>query len=199
MSKRRDCPKLGRIFRRNTLWKTFRPELEEEEAEEDEVVEDVGRHPYSSAKTMALFNAWISTAYDPIIENQQSRKCFWDKVIDVYNEQKPRGTFKRNMKMLRSHFERADKDVKIFCRINKHEAENYQSGASGADILRAALQVYKADTGKDFNYPDVWQSVKELDRWAGGVQSSTGSSSKCTKHTAGGQYSSSEGGEGNAS
>ncbi|XP_041998333.1 uncharacterized protein LOC121748174 [Salvia splendens] len=113
---------------------------------------------------MALFNAWISTSYDLIVGNQQIRECFWDKVTDVYNEQKPKGTFRRNMKMLHSHFERADKDIKIFCGIYKHEAENYQSGASGADILRAALLVFKSDTGKDFKHPDVWQSVKELDR-----------------------------------
>ena len=33
MGIRRDYPKLGRIFRRNTLRKTFRPELEEEDEE----------------------------------------------------------------------------------------------------------------------------------------------------------------------
>ena len=77
-------------------------------------MEDVGRHPYSSAETMALFHAWISTLYDPIVGNQQSRKCFWDKVTDVYNERKPSGTFSHNMKMLRSHFERANKDIKYF-------------------------------------------------------------------------------------
>ena len=38
MGKRRDYPKLGRIFRRNTLRKTFRPELQEEETEEKDVV-----------------------------------------------------------------------------------------------------------------------------------------------------------------
>ena len=72
----------------------------------------------------------------------------------------------------------------------------YQSGASGADILRAALRMFKSDTGKDSKHPDVWQSVQHLDRWVGGVDSAAGSRSKRTKHTAGGQYSSSEGGEG---
>ncbi|XP_042010614.1 glutathione S-transferase T3-like [Salvia splendens] len=148
---------------------------------------------------MALFDAWINTSYDPIVGNQQANKCFWDKVTDVYNEQKPKGTFRRNMKMLRSHFELTDKDIKLFCGIYKHEAENYQSGASGADILIAALRVFKSNTKKDFIHADVWQSVKELDRWASGVQSSTCSSSKRTKHTASGQNSYSEGGEGNTS
>ena len=120
------------------------------ESENEE--EDLSRHPYSSAETMTLFDAWISTSYDPIIGNQQTHKCFWDKVIDVYNEQKSRGTFSRNMKKLPSHFERADKDIKIFCGIYKHEAENYQSGAN---ILRAALRVFKADAGKDFKFSDV--------------------------------------------
>ena len=39
IGKRRDYPKLGRIFRRNTLRKTFQPEIEEDETEEDETVE----------------------------------------------------------------------------------------------------------------------------------------------------------------
>ena len=82
--------------------------------------------------------------------------------------------------MLHSHWDRCDKDVKKICAIYRAEEANYQSGASGADILRAALLVFKSDTKKDFIYADVWQSVKELDRWAGGVQSSTGSSSKRT-------------------
>ncbi|XP_042022860.1 glutathione S-transferase T3-like [Salvia splendens] len=148
--------------------------------------EDDGRHPCTQAETMALLDAWISTSNDPILGNQQTRKCFWDKVTNVYNTKKPTGAFSRNLKMLCTHFERADRDVKIFCGIYKREAEQYQSGASVSDMLRAALRVFKSDTGKDFKFPDVWEVVKHLDRWPGGVDSSTGSSSKRTKHTTGG-------------
>ncbi|XP_042031077.1 glutathione S-transferase T3-like [Salvia splendens] len=112
---------------------------------------------------MALFDAWISTSNDLILWNQQNRKVFWDKVIVVYNANKPRGAFRRNLKMLRTHFERADRDVKRFCGIYKREAEQYQSGASGSDILRAVLRIFKSDTGKDFIFPDVWEVVKHLD------------------------------------
>ncbi|XP_041995614.1 uncharacterized protein LOC121745707 [Salvia splendens] len=116
--------------------------------------EDGGRHPYTQAETMTLFDAWIGTSNDPILGNQQTRKYFWDKVTNVYNAKKPTGAFSRNMKMLRAHFERADRDVKIFCGIYKREAEQYQSGASGSDMLRAALHVFKSDTGKDFKFPN---------------------------------------------
>ncbi|XP_042065311.1 glutathione S-transferase T3-like [Salvia splendens] len=121
---------------------------------------------------MALFDAWISTSNVPILGNQQTRKYFWDKVTDVYNAKKPRGAFSRNLNMLHPHFERADRDVKIFCGIYKREAEQYQSGANGSDILIAALQVFKSDTGKDFKFPDVWEMVKHLDSPSGESSSS---------------------------
>ena len=81
----------------------------------------------------------------------------------------------------------------FFARYTGEEA-NYQSGASGADILRAALRVFKDDVGKDFKLVDVWSQVHHLDRWAGGVKSASGS-----KRTKRGHYSSSDGGEDNTS
>ncbi|XP_047961465.1 uncharacterized protein LOC125206222 [Salvia hispanica] len=126
----------------------------EEEEGDHEVVVDGGRHPYSQNETLALYDTWISVSYDPVVGNQQTNKCFWKKVTEVYNARRPKNTFARNVKMLRSHY-RCDKDVKIFCAIFKAEEENYQSGASGADILRAALQVFKDDVYKDFKFVDV--------------------------------------------
>ncbi|XP_042056170.1 uncharacterized protein LOC121800727 [Salvia splendens] len=132
----------------------IREDVQEEhtpEAVEDR--EDGGCHPYTQAETTTLFDAWINTS--PILGNQQTRKCFWDKVTNVNNAKKPTEAFSRNLKMLPAHFERADRDVKIFCGIYRREAEQYQSGASGSDMLRAALRVFKSDTGKDFKFPDV--------------------------------------------
>ncbi|XP_047965245.1 glutathione S-transferase T3-like [Salvia hispanica] len=162
----------------------------------EEEEEDLGRYPYNRKETLALYNAWVSISYDPIVENQQTRLCFWEKVTEAYNETKPKGARRRNLKMLCSLFDRCDRDIKKFCAIYGTEVANYQNGASGADILRAALRVFKDDKGKDFKHVDVWSTVKDLERWAGDVPSCTGSNSKHTKHTAGGQYSFSEGGEG---
>ena len=170
---------------------------EEEEAADAEAVGDGSRHAYSQAETLALYDAWISVSYDPVVGNQQTHKCFWLKVTEVYNARRPTNTVPRNVKMPCSHWERSDKDVKKFCAIYRGEEANYQSGASGADILRAALRVFKDDVGKDFKLVDVWSQVHHLDRWAGGVES--GSGSKRTKRTARGHYSSSDGGEGNTS
>ncbi|KAG6387419.1 hypothetical protein SASPL_152606 [Salvia splendens] len=63
--------------------------------------------------------------------------------------------------MLRAHFDRVDREVKKFCDIYKNEAAHYQSGATGADILRSALRVYFDDTGKEFRHVDVWEAVKD--------------------------------------
>ncbi|XP_047939502.1 glutathione S-transferase T3-like [Salvia hispanica] len=147
------------------------------------------------SRDVGSYDAWINVSYDPVVGNQQTHKCFWLKVTEVYNARRPTNTVPRNVKMLRSHWERSDKDVKIFCAIYRGEEANYQSGASGADILRAALRVFKDDVGKDFKLVDVWSQVHHLDRWAGGVESG----SKRTKRTARGHYSSSDGGEGNTS
>ncbi|XP_047945054.1 glutathione S-transferase T3-like [Salvia hispanica] len=152
---------------------------------------------FGQAETLALYDAWISVSYDPVVGNQQTHKCFWEKVTDLYNARRPTTTVRRNVKMLRSHWDRTDKDVKKFCAIYRGEEANYQSGASGADILRAALRVFKDDVGKDFKLVDVWSQVHHLDRWAGGVESASGS--KRMKRTARGHYSSSDGGEGNTS
>ncbi|XP_047961584.1 glutathione S-transferase T3-like [Salvia hispanica] len=145
-----------------------------------QVEEDLGRHPYSSKETLALYTSWLTVSYDPIVGNQQNKLCFWQKVTELYTDSKPRGSHPRTVKMLRSHWDRVDKDVKKFCAVYRGEAEHYQSGASEADILRAAMRVFKDDVKKDFKHIDVWQLVRNEDRWAGGVQSS---SSKRTKHT----------------
>ncbi|XP_047949205.1 uncharacterized protein LOC125195043 [Salvia hispanica] len=106
----------------------------EEEEGDHEVVGDGTRHPYSQKETLALYDAWISVSYDSVVGNQQTNKCFWKKVTEVYNARRPKNTFARNLKMLRSHWERCDKDVKKFCAIYRAEAANYQSRSSGADI-----------------------------------------------------------------
>ncbi|XP_047965406.1 glutathione S-transferase T3-like [Salvia hispanica] len=134
----------------------------EEEAEE-EVVGDGTRHPYSQDKTLVLYDAWISVSYDPVVGNQQTNKCFWQKVTEVYNARRPKKTVARNVKMLRSHWDRCDRDVKNFCAIYRAEEANYQSVASGADILRAELRVFKDDIGKDFKFVDVWSQVHHLE------------------------------------
>ncbi|XP_047965723.1 glutathione S-transferase T3-like [Salvia hispanica] len=170
---------------------------EEEEGDHHDFVGDGGRHPYSEKEMLALYDVWIRVSYDPVVGNQQTHLCFWNKVTEVYNARRAKKTFTRNVKMLRSHWDRCDKDVKKFCAIYRAEEANYQSGASGADILRAALRVFKDDVGKDFKYVEVWSHVHHLERWVGGVES--GSGSKRTKHTACGHYSSSDGGEGNTS
>ena len=94
---------------------------EEEEEAEAEVVGDGTRHPYSQAETLALYDAWISVSYDHVVGNQQTHKCFWLKVTEVYNARRPTNTVPRNMKMLRSHWDRCDRDVKNFCAISRGE------------------------------------------------------------------------------
>ncbi|XP_047961618.1 glutathione S-transferase T3-like [Salvia hispanica] len=148
-------------------------------------------------ETLALYGAWISVSYDPVVGNQQTHLYFWKKFTEVYNARRPKKTFARNVKMLRSHWDRCDKDVKNFCGIYRAEEANYQSWSRGADILRAALRFFKDDVGKDFKHVEVWSHVHHLERWVGGVES--GSGSKRTKHTARGHYSSSDGGEGSTS
>ncbi|XP_047949012.1 glutathione S-transferase T3-like [Salvia hispanica] len=118
----------------------------------------------AQAETLAAYDAWISVSYDPVVGNQQTHKCFWLKVTEVYNARRPKNTVPRNVKMLRSHWDRCDRDVKKFCAIYRGEEANYQSGASGADILRAALRVFKDDVGKDFKLVDVWSQVHHLER-----------------------------------
>ncbi|KAL1568529.1 glutathione S-transferase T3-like [Salvia divinorum] len=100
----------------------------------------------------------------------------------------------RSLKMLRIHFDRVDKDIEKLCDVN--EEQQYQSGASGDDILRAAMMIYQQDTRRAFKYVNTWNSVRYMDKWVGGIRSSTSSSSKRTKHTPGGQDSSSGSGDG---
>ena len=51
-------------------------EVAEEEEGDDEVLVDAGRHPYSQKETLALYDAWITVSYDPVVGNQQTRLCF---------------------------------------------------------------------------------------------------------------------------
>ena len=42
---------------------------EDEEEGDHEVVGDDGRHPYSQKETLALYDAWITVSYDPVVGN----------------------------------------------------------------------------------------------------------------------------------
>ncbi|XP_047947794.1 glutathione S-transferase T3-like [Salvia hispanica] len=139
-------------------------DAEEEQGEEEEEDEDLGRHLYIGKETLALYTTWLTVSYDPIVGNQQNRKCFWEKVTELYEESKPKGIPLRNVKMLRSHWDQCNRDVKNFCTIYRGEAEHYQSGASGADNMRAAMRVFKDDVIKDFKHINVWTLVRDKER-----------------------------------
>ncbi|XP_047942968.1 glutathione S-transferase T3-like [Salvia hispanica] len=115
---------------------------------------------------MTLYTSWLTVSYDPIVGNQQNKLCFWQKITELYNtDSKPRGSRPRTVKMLRAHWDRVDRDVKKFCAVYGGEAKHYQSGASEADILRAAMRVFRDDVKKDFKHIDVWQQKRRSVGW----------------------------------
>ena len=136
----------------------------------------LGRHLYSRKETLALYNAWLTVG---------SIQRLAHRLVQSHRRKstKPQmflGEGHRRLRRVKAdggsspQHEDAPQSLgpvrqrcQKFCSIYRAEAEQYQSGASDVDILRAAMRVFKDDVQKDFKHIDGWELVRNKERWVG--------------------------------
>jgi hypothetical protein len=110
---------------------------------------------------------------DSRVGNGQKNATFWDRITTHFNNVAPSG--KRPERSLESKWSVMKHDVSKFVGVHSHVEELRRSGASEADILVEALDLYKIKhpKGASFTYLHCWYLLRHVPRWAvGGISKS---------------------------
>ncbi|XP_075475723.1 uncharacterized protein LOC142510344 [Primulina tabacum] len=92
-----------------------------------------------------LAKSYVTMSDDPIIGNDQKGNDFWRHVASYYNDNRPAGSCRRALNVIRSHWHNT---------VQK-------SGHSDEDILRLAYEKYRDENnGVAFNLEHVWRIMK---------------------------------------
>jgi hypothetical protein len=124
---------------------------------------------------------------DPVVGVDQKAVSFWLRVTANYNENRGQSREKEHGQ-LKSRWHRINSRVQKFVGCYKQAVHGKKSGTSEKDILINAHAFYTQDMGEPFNLEYAWRLLKDEPKWMG---ESLETSSKRTKISASGAYSSS--------
>ncbi|KAK9070114.1 hypothetical protein SSX86_010514 [Deinandra increscens subsp. villosa] len=155
------------------------------------------RTNWSGMKEACLARAWLHVSEDKVIGNQQKSEHFWKRVRDHFNKQ--RGGIPRTVHQVNSKWNKMLTKVNNFNCLYQQLNHTRPSGSSDADLIERTLNQYKKlYERKGFANIEAWREMKDHLKWApveracGGIGKS---SSKRTKNTESGQFSTSNEGD----
>ncbi|XP_047942942.1 uncharacterized protein LOC125189747 [Salvia hispanica] len=82
---------------------------------------------------------------DSVVGTDQTDVCFWNRVLDVYNEFKPDGSVERTASQVRKKFGRITKALKRFSGIYETQLRLAESGRTEADVRALSYQLVLID------------------------------------------------------
>ena len=101
----------------------------------------------------------------------------WVRITQRYNAKWSSGNVQRNVSMLSNHFVQACEQIQKFNGWYINEIRTSGSGTIKADIMTAVMS-------RPVKHVYTWKKVRHLDNWAGGIQSSSDSTSKWSRSQA---------------
>ncbi|XP_042056470.1 glutathione S-transferase T3-like [Salvia splendens] len=158
------------------------------------VADDERPKKYSPQETLWLTKNFVDVSEDPIVDNQQSDKAFWERIAEKYNTGRPKGSFERCYVKLRKHWGRVQKDVNKWNGKWTNVVRMWPSEHSELNLVEKAKEDFFSEVKKHFKYFDVWKLVDKSPKYIGGVEPAASGAPKRTKVSTAGHYSSSEGG-----
>ncbi|XP_047940474.1 U3 small nucleolar RNA-associated protein 25-like [Salvia hispanica] len=105
---------------------------------------------YSNEESIAVARAWYAVTTDSIVGTDQTDVCFWNRVLDVYNEFKPDGSVERTTSQIRKKFGRITKALKRFSDIYETQLRLAESGRTEADVRALSYQLYNIESWPKF-------------------------------------------------
>ncbi|XP_042018973.1 glutathione S-transferase T3-like [Salvia splendens] len=147
------------------------------------VGEDDGPKKYSPQETMWLARNYVDVVEDPIIDNQQSSKVFWERIAEKYNAGRPKGSFERSYVKLRKHWGRVQVDMRKWNGKWANVVRMWPSGHSKADLIEKAKEAFFADGKKHFKHFDVWNLVEKSQKYTSGAEPTATGAAKRTKRS----------------
>ncbi|XP_073050308.1 glutathione S-transferase T3-like [Primulina eburnea] len=111
-----------------------------------------------------LARSYVTMSDDPVIGNDQKGNDFWRRVADYYNDNRPAGSSRRALNVIRSHwYNTVQKKVNRFIANYNSVYNTYRSGHSDEDILRFAYEKYRDENnGVAFNLEHMWRIMKHV-------------------------------------
>ncbi|XP_057811652.1 uncharacterized protein LOC131025889 [Salvia miltiorrhiza] len=123
------------------------------------------RGGYTPAETTLVCRLYAEATCNSIKGADQKGACYWGDILMKYNAQQPPGTIQRDVRQIKSHFQRVQKDVKLWEAIYDKCWENWGSGMSYEQITTQATQMYAFEHECIFKYPHAWHVLHECQKF----------------------------------
>ncbi|KAK2449105.1 glutathione S-transferase T3 [Trifolium repens] len=158
-----------------------------EDGEKSSVKKKKPRELYTRNEDTLLIQSWVNVSKDPLVGVDQKAVSLWLRIAVNYNENRGQSREKENSQ-LKSQWHRINSRVQKFVGCYKQAVHGKKSGTSEKDILVNAHAFYAQDMSEPFNLEYAWRLLKDEPKW---MRESPETSSKRTKISASGTYSSS--------
>ncbi|XP_057808424.1 uncharacterized protein LOC131022898 [Salvia miltiorrhiza] len=124
------------------------------------------RTNYMSEETELICILWVEATHNPILGTSRRLIQYWGAIGEKYNALKPPGLPNRKSDHLKSHFQRVQKEVKIWSDYYKICKDNWSSGMSDDQIIEQAQAMHEANHKKRFMHIKAWKILHDCQRFA---------------------------------
>ncbi|CAK8562181.1 unnamed protein product [Lathyrus sativus] len=135
-----------------------------------------------------LIQSWLNVSKDSIVGVDQKGDSFWKRIGEAYNKHRDINYKERKPTQLKCRWHKINPSIQKFVGCYKQAVSTQQSGSSESNIMQAAYKIYFQDEGEKFTFEAAWRLLKDEPKWLAG---SSEASTKRTKNSASGAYSSS--------
>jgi hypothetical protein len=142
------------------------------------------RELFTREEDILLIKSWLSISKDSVVGVDQKADSFWLRITSNYNEYREK-LREKTIGQLKARWHRINGFVQKFVGCYKLAVRGKKSGTSEKDIMAEAHAFYCQEGNGAFNHEFAWQLLKDEPKWMG---ASTGCSSKRTKTSESGAY-----------
>ncbi|CAI8607128.1 unnamed protein product [Vicia faba] len=135
-----------------------------------------------------LIQSWLNVLKDSIVGVDKKGYGFWNRIGEAYNKHCDTNYKESKPMALKGRWHKINPSVQKFVGCYKQAVSTQQSGSSKSNIMQAAYKIYFQDEGEKFIFEAAWRLLKDEPKWLAG---SSEASTKRTKNSASGAYSSS--------
>ncbi|KAJ0575777.1 putative glutathione transferase [Helianthus annuus] len=122
------------------------------------------RQSWSKYQEEALAKAWVHCSTDKKKGNQQTRDCFWPKILDHYNATV--GGSNRTVHQVRSKWIPMMTKINYFNGLYQQADRTRESGCNDLNVMKIALKDFQNKYSSGFQHVEAWEVVRKHDKWA---------------------------------
>ncbi|XP_057809028.1 uncharacterized protein LOC131023502 [Salvia miltiorrhiza] len=119
------------------------------------------RGNYYPPETILICRLYLEHTHDSVVGIDQKGNEYWGAICTAYNAQRPKGAIPRDIKQIKSHFQRVAKDCKRWEALYKKFRDNWASGMSDGQIIEQTEKMWIVEFRAKFRYPYAWKVLHE--------------------------------------